>query len=420
MRILYLLSVFFGTFSLTELQAQDQKVIDENVNYVVIGAFNIHSNAVHFVELAKKRNPEVEYAFNENKKLYYVYTIVTKDHQVAIEQAKKLQAQAEYPDAWVYGKPTQAAPLGMDINPGTNRETTITPSDKPATSAANPATSTANPATSTANPALAVVPAAAVSPTTFSSAPVPSPPATTTQKSDKSGKWYYFKVYSSVTGDSVSGNIDVINVETNKKSASYKVNESVLVKPTNKSGEMLFVCEILGYRPLRKNLNYGNPLASNEVTQIKEENGQFVLPFELVRLKKGDIAVMYDLFFYKDAAIIRSESRSEVGLLVGMMQENLKYKIRLHGHTNGGGSGKIITVGSDKNFFSLSGSKEGYGSAMKLSEARSEVIKEYLVAQGISEDRIEIKAWAGKKPIYDVEHALAQSNVRVEVEILED
>jgi len=396
--------VLLGTLSQAELRAQDQKVIDENANYVVIGAFNVYTNAVHFAESAKKQNPEVEYAFNESKKLYYVYTIVTKDHGAAIEQAKKLQEQAEFHDAWVYGKPMEAALSGMDINPGTNREVTVVPSDKPVT-----------PTEKSAIVMVAIPPA---SPTTFSSSPIPPPPVKTGQT--EAGKWYYFKVYSSTTGDSVRGTIDLINVETNKKSASYKVNESVLVKPTNKSGDVLFVCEILGYRPLRKNLNYENPLATQEVTQIREENDQFVLPFELVRLKKGDIVVMYDLYFYKDAAIIRSESRSEVGLLVSMMNENLKYKIRLHGHTNGGGSGKIITIGPDKNFFSLSGSKDGYGSAMKLSEARAEIVKEYLIAQGIGEDRIDIKAWAGKKPLYDVEHTLAQSNVRVEVEILED
>ena len=188
----------------------------------------------------------------------------------------------------------------------------------------------------------------------------------------------------------------------------------------SKTGDVLFACEILGYRGIKKNVNFNNPLATAEVTQITEQDGLLTLPFELVRLKKGDIAVMYDLYFYKDAAIIRAESRSEVGLLVDMMKENLKYKILLHGHTNGGGGGKIIKLGPEKNFFSLNGSKEGYGSALKLSEERANVIKDYLVAQGIDEKRIETKAWGGKKPLYDVEHALAQSNVRVEVEILED
>ncbi|HZX73872.1 MAG TPA: hypothetical protein VFE57_05600, partial [Cyclobacteriaceae bacterium] len=114
-RILCLmLSVLLVIVTSAKLSAQDQKVIDENANYVVIGAFNVYTNAVHFAESAKKQNVEVEYAFSENKKLYYVYTAVTKDHKIAIDQAKKLQAQAQYPDAWVYGKPSEAALVAVD------------------------------------------------------------------------------------------------------------------------------------------------------------------------------------------------------------------------------------------------------------------------------------------------------------------
>ncbi len=450
MRILYLIFVILlSTLFPIQANSQDKKVIDEDSNYVVIGAFNIYENAVSFVSKAKQQNFNADCAFNENKKLYYVFISKTSDHALAIEEAKKLQAQSPYPDTWVYGKPTVMAVVGIDVNPDTNKETTVTPSDKPAngttaapgvapatfggaavtpsgkpsngTVAAGVASATfgSSAITTSDKPAQSTTSAPVSTPTTFSSSTVPPPPAGARQN-DETGKWYFFKVYSSVTGDSVSGNIDLINVETNKKSSSYKANENVMVKPTNKSGDILFACEILGYRPIKKTLNYNNPLVSAEVTQISEGQGQFILPFELVRLKKGDIAVMYDLYFYKDAAIIRSESRSEVGLLVDMMKENGKYKIRLHGHTNGGGSGKIITVGPDKNFFSLTGSKNAYGSAMKLSESRAEIVKEYLEAQGIDGSRIEVKAWGGKKPLYDVEHTLAQSNVRVEVEILED
>jgi outer membrane protein OmpA-like peptidoglycan-associated protein len=389
MRIHYLLFVIILSNLLpTSSRAQDKKVIDEDSNYVVIGAFTIHENAVQFTATAKKQSFNADYAFNENKKLYYVFVTQTNDRAAALDEAKKLQAQAQYPDTWVYGKLEHKAASGVDINPGTNRETIIVASDKPA--------DTATPASPEVRPAMTV------------------------SSSGEISAKYFFRVFSTVTGDSIKGNVDMISIETNKKVNAYPTNEGVTVKSPSKSGDVLFACEILGYRGIKKNVNFNNPLATKEVTQITEEDGQYVLPFELVRLKKGDIAVMYDLFFYKDAAIIRSESRSEVGLLVDMMKENLKYKIMLHGHTNGGGAGKVITMGSDKNYFSLTGSKEGRGSAVKLSEERSNVIKEYLVAQGIDEKRIEVKAWGGKKPLYDVEHALAQSNVRVEVEILED
>jgi outer membrane protein OmpA-like peptidoglycan-associated protein len=77
-------------------------------------------------------------------------------------------------------------------------------------------------------------------------------------------------------------------------------------------------------------------------------------------------------------------------------------------------------MGSEKNFFSLDGSKKTTGTAKDLSKARAEIIKDYLVANGIDDTRIEVKAWGGKRPIYDKHSANARKNVRVEVEILEE
>jgi len=129
---------------------------------------------------------------------------------------------------------------------------------------------------------------------------------------------------------------------------------------------------------------------------------------------------MYNVYFYKDAAIMRPESKYEVNALLDMMKENEKYKIRIHGHTNGKAAGKIISMSDNKNFFSMTGSKDGFGSARKLSEERANVIKDYLVSEGISANRLEVKAWGGKKPIYEKDHSQAHANVRVEIEIIEE
>jgi len=117
---------------------------------------------------------------------------------------------------------------------------------------------------------------------------------------------------------------------------------------------------------------------------------------------------------------MRPESRYEVNSLVGMMKENQKYRIRIHGHTNGKASGKIIRMGDPKNFFSLVDTKEGYGSAKKLSEERARIIHDYLISEGIEAKRLQVKAWGGKRPVIDKSHAQAHTNVRVEIEILED
>src|SRR6185436_17508415 len=114
------------------------------------------------------------------------------------------------------------------------------------------------------------------------------------------------------------------------------------------------------------------------------------------------------------------ESKYELNSLLVMMQENPKYKITLHGHSNGNYHGKILTVGEEQDFFSLKGAKESIGSAKELSGQRAEVIKAFLVSNGIAADRIAVKAWGGKRPIYDKHSANARKNVRVEVEINEE
>jgi outer membrane protein OmpA-like peptidoglycan-associated protein len=145
-----------------------------------------------------------------------------------------------------------------------------------------------------------------------------------------------------------------------------------------------------------------------------------VVLFDLVRYHKGDIQTLYNVYFYNDAAIMLPESKYEVNSLLEMMQENPKYTIRLHGHSNGNYHGKILSLGPEKNFFTMEGAVQGMGSAKDLSGQRAETIKEFLVANGISVDRIEVKAWGGKKPLYDKHSANAKKNVRVEVEVLSE
>jgi outer membrane protein OmpA-like peptidoglycan-associated protein len=166
------------------------------------------------------------------------------------------------------------------------------------------------------------------------------------------------------------------------------------------------------------------PINFNETKNedaVSLQDGNVIVTFEMVRLKKGDKVVMYNVYFFNHAAIMRPESSFEVNELLKMMKEKPTTKIRIHGHTNGNDFGKIIMLGNSKDFFSLSPNNiEDKGSATKLSEERARVIQSYLVNEGIDIKRMDLKAWGGKSPIYDEDHSLAQANVRVEIEILEE
>lgn len=156
------------------------------------------------------------------------------------------------------------------------------------------------------------------------------------------------------------------------------------------------------------------PPQKTEEEKIKEE-----VEKKSMVLKRGEMETLNHIYFYRDAAVLRPESKYEVDRLVELLRTHPHETIRIHGHTNGNDKGPIIRLPEgSKDFFSMDNTIEDYGSAVKLSELRATVIRDYLVANGIDAKRMKIKAWGGKKPLYQVDDVKAEANVRVEVEVL--
>lgn len=370
-------------------------------NYVVIGAFEFKKNAVRFS--AKASNEfKVMYEVNPNRNLYYVYILKTKDRQAAIAEALRLQANSPYNDTWVYSGPLGTdvgAVRGSDINPVTEEAIeSVKATDAPAVEAN-----------------VAEEPSTTIEAEEGVGEKVEEKPLAV---NDDKQKNFLFRIYRADNNAELEGHVDVIDVERSRKLGTYAGNKAVQVSsPGTSSGNISLLCEVFGYRKVQKTVSFGDPQGES----ITFDDDTYVVPFELVRLQKGDIAVMYNVYFFKDAAVMRPESRWEVNSLLDMLKENPNYKIKIHGHTNGNASGKIISKDEKSdNFFSLTDTKDGFGSAKKLSEVRAEIIRDYLVANGIDASRMQIKAWGGKRPLVDKLHTQAQNNVRVEIEILED
>ena len=364
---------------------------DTRSYYVVIGAFAVKRNAKNFTAKAAKTYP-AKFEMNRSRNLDYVYVMKSDNKPDAVAEALRLRANSPYFDTWVYhgvlGSNMDSNIQGQDINPATEASLNeVTPLDNPVTSDE---------------------PSPLVSERETIETKVPDDPR---------AKSFIFKLTRTDTKATIEGDVDVIDTERARKIATYNANERVnVIAPTNIDGGISLICEVFGYRKVQRDINYSNP----EGYGIVNENGVTVVPFELMRLQKGDIATMFHVYFFKDAAVMRPESRYEVNSLIEMLNENPKYKIRIHGHTNGNASGKITTLGKNPdNYFSLTGTKDGFGSAKKLSQQRGETMRDYLIASGIDGNRLQVKAWGGKKPIVDKMHAQAQSNVRVEIEILD-
>jgi outer membrane protein OmpA-like peptidoglycan-associated protein len=388
-------------------------------NYVVIGAFSVKRNAVKFTSRANSGYADqlklsAKFELNANRRLYYVYVLITDNHDEAIQEASRLRSETKFSDAWVYSgifeKTANSEQVNIDINPITKEKIREVKQDQYVEPRQDVVEQPKEEQPKEQQPKQEETQTVA-STKTYVDVPV--------SEGNEQEKKFVFKLYRATDSEQVEGEVNVVDEQGSKKIGTYKGNIPVKITlPTGSSKKLGFTSEVFGYRKTQREFDFNSRMAE-DITIDEERN--IVLPFELARMQKGDISIMYNVYFFKDAAIMRPESRYEVNSLLDMMKENPNYKIRIHGHTNGGAAGKIIEMQEgSKNFFSLNGTKEGAGSAKKLSEERGNAIKAYLVENGITPERMEVKAWGGKKPIHDKHSNRAQENVRVEIEILEN
>jgi outer membrane protein OmpA-like peptidoglycan-associated protein len=232
----------------------------------------------------------------------------------------------------------------------------------------------------------------------------------------------YINAYNAGNLKEVIGNFKIFDGERDKELRDITSHELTVIKnPRNATNRIKIKSDIFGYREAEHVLDIDEPLSEGKgIVELLGDT--IVLNFDMLRFNKGDIMTLWQVYFYKDAAIMREESVGELNQLLAMMKENNKIKIMIHGHTNGNSHGTVLHLDlDDKNFFSLTGShNENTASAKKLSEYRAYTIQHWLMDQGISEDRMEIRGWGGKKMIYDKHDPKAHKNVRVEIEIVEE
>ena len=233
----------------------------------------------------------------------------------------------------------------------------------------------------------------------------------------------FFNTYYEVNFKEVQGYVDIVNPKSLRLLRAAQSQSLIrIADPNNGEHSVQLIANIFGYKKVQHDIKLDEPF-----DEVNEEFFHFmgdtlVADFPLQRYDQGDIATMYNVFFFKDAAIMKPNSKFEVNSLVEMLKENDELTIKIHGHTNSNERGKIITMAEgSEHFFSLNQELvEKYGSAKELSAARAKVISDYLIAFGIDPTRMEAIGWGGKKPIYDKMDKLAVKNVRVEIEILEN
>jgi len=130
---------------------------------------------------------------------------------------------------------------------------------------------------------------------------------------------------------------------------------------------------------------------------------EFVQP--LPRAKPGESLALKNFYFVGNRAILLPKSRPELPRLLKFMQLNPNLKILIEGHINRPNSGRVLKSSSD----------------FELSIRRAKFVYDYLLSQGISEERIDYKGFGNWRMLFP--HARSEKeqaqNRRVEIKVVE-
>ena len=411
---IFLIIFFIVKLNVSFAQHKSTSILEEGY-YVVVGAYspNQEHYAVKFLDYLDQQGIDASYGYSPFKNLLFTYVHYDQDFRSSLDVMRDMRKKENFDDTWVYvmgDYETPKVPFEKEkINIYGINNPDLPPSEDSA-------------AVVVENPVIAAPKKDAMQ--LLEEKVIYKEKAEAKEKEEITLEDFlsFMNLYNAANRNDVSGEIQIIDPVRASllevvESGSY-VN---LPDPNNRSGDLLLIADVFGYRKAQKKINYYEPLAVADGEDIQILADIFVVNFELVRYHVGDIATMFNVYFFKDAAIMQPDSKYELKQLLEMMEENPHYRIRIHGHTNGKNPGPIIYHGEDDNLFALTeDDKKGFGSAKRLSKERAMVIKEYLVKNGIAPERMEVKAWGGRRMLYDKHSSQAKKNVRVEIEIIDE
>ena len=371
--------------------------------YVVIGGFKSEENARKYCNFAQEQNLPAVYAFNEERKVYYVYVRATQTKDIADGILARLRSNSVFKDAWVFnGRLSGSEQLANKPQPPPKiQQPPVVEEPEP-----DPPVVTQEPVQKPDEEGKS----AAVPETSTPVAEAPKPV----------GRPFVFKLINNETGSVVNGLVRLQESEKAMQFRGFNGNEKVYVPaPGNRSGKWFVVCHVMGFRETKKPVVYSKAAEADGASVGPDQ--EIVIPFQLERVRKGDYMEMEAVKFYNNAALFTPGSERELNELVAMMEENEAYHIRLHGHTNGNEARDIVSLGEGTDFFTPHASNaKGRASAKELSLLRAELVKSYLVSKGIDAERITTRGEGGTQMIFGSSGTLAGLNDRVEVEIRKD
>jgi outer membrane protein OmpA-like peptidoglycan-associated protein len=363
--------------------------------YVVIGGFRIEKNAQRFTEYAKSVKLNASYSFNSSRKIFYVYVLVTQAKSESLALASTLRKKEKFKDVWVF----EGSLLNDNDVYTKSAEITIKEEVADITTVKEPVIIKEEP-----KDAGIVL-------------KVNNPEPVIVEEKKPEGKPFVFKLVNTATDGTVNGMVHLQESEKSNQYRGYKANEKVyVVAPANRAKRWVVRCSVIGFKPYKEIIDYLKPQGEGITVGPDQE---VIVPLPLERVKKGDYIEMDEVKFYTFSSILMPASERELNELFAMMEENPKYKIKLHGHSNSAPAKEILTLGTSDNFFEVNeNNKRSNGSLKELSTERAETIKRYLISRGIDESRITTRGEGDKQLMFDPKGTMASGNDRVEVEIV--
>jgi outer membrane protein OmpA-like peptidoglycan-associated protein len=384
-RIIFVFSLFYATIA----NAQ-------NVSYyVVIGAFAKEENAHDYADKALSMNIPAVYSLSADKKLYYVYVRQSLDREKAQQTLGSVRDEG-FKKAWIFQG--GLGDFSMTVAPTRQNDIVI-----PEPAQESVMTASTSESVTTSEEKSEVIQTAGPRVVLESKEAVPA------------GKQFVFRLINEITGAPVTGVVRLQDSEKSNQFRGYNSQDKVqIVAPANRAGKWYVECQVVGFKPYRRQLNYTDPQKDKEIIVGSEQ--EFVVPMSLVRVKKGDYMDLDEVGFFSNASIFTPASERELKELLAMLQENPGYRIRVHGHTNGNEEREIISMGESTQFFSMDPTnKRAIGSAKELSSLRAEAVKNYLVANGVDPVRIDTRGEGGKQMVFDGTNAVLNDRVEIEV-----
>jgi outer membrane protein OmpA-like peptidoglycan-associated protein len=388
-----LIAIFFVGL-LSQALAQNKKELIPGY-YTIVGVYSglREAYAQKYAESLKAKGVQADYGYNTGRDQYLVYVSYFSDLRSCLDDMRAKRKGGIFPDAWVR------------VIPGIIGSTA--------------------PQLVTQNEQFRVIPTSKEIPKDTSNGYVDmeywQPPIRQYEHIMLSNTEVFLSMYDKTNNRIVDGTVQVLSAENNKLIKRVNGNEYLYLPDPKGKGKLLLLCDVFGYKKIQYELNYQNPLSDTSKQYVELLGTTFVVSFNMERAEKGELGTLGHVYFYNASAIMTPDSKYDLNSLLLYMQENPTCKVTLHGHTNGDYRGKIKTIGPSKNFFAITADCiTKNGKAMELSYERCAVIKEWLVTQGIDANRIDVKAWGGKKPLYPPTSSDANKNLRVEVEVTQE